>query len=210
MRDFPERPDSACYEFNDYACREIFMVIFRRVLFKTLLADYTIISANSLEEVSSAMKQRFIPLLIGLGLAALFLAAAEPARAALGESADSVASDQTVLAAKRVGKTVRTGYTIQELRSDSVTLREYVAPTGIIFAIAWNGLIHPDLTTLLGSYVGNYRTALQHVQRQPGSRHRTVKTDEIVVEKWGHMRNLQGRAYVPALIPSGVSIDEIK
>jgi len=156
------------------------------------------------------MKRRLITLLIGLGLAAFFLATAGPVQAVLGESADSVASDQTALAAKRVTKTIRAGYTVQELRSDSVTLREYVAPTGIVFAIAWNGLIHPDLTSLLGSYVGQYRTALEHVQREPGSRHRTVETGDIVVEKWGHMRNLQGRAYVPALIPSGVTIDEIK
>ena len=157
------------------------------------------------------MKRRLTTLLIGLGLAVLFLAAAAgPVQAALGESVDSVASDQTALAAKRVSKTVRNGYTVQELRSDSVTLREYVAPTGIIFAIAWNGLIHPDLTSLLGSYAGEYRTALQHALRQHGSRHRKVETDQIVVEKWGQMRNLQGRAYVPALIPSGVSIDEIK
>ena len=46
--------------------------------------------------------------------------------------------------------------------------------------------------------------------REPGRRNQKVETNRIVVEKWGHMRNLQGRAYVPALIPAGVSIDEIK
>ena len=156
------------------------------------------------------MKRKLITLLICLGLAAFSLAVAGPVQAALGESVDSVASDQTALAAKRVSQKVGNGYTVQELRSDTVTLREYVAPTGIVFAIAWDGLIHPDLTSLLGAYVGEYRTALQHVPRQHGSRHRRVETDQIVVEKWGQMRNLQGRAYVPALIPSGVSIDEIK
>ena len=157
------------------------------------------------------MKRRLTTLLIGLGLAVLFLmAAAGPVQAALGESVDSVASDQTALAAKRVSKMVGNGYTVQELRSDSVTVREYVAPSGVVFAIAWNGLIHPDLTSLLGTYIGEYRAALQHVPREYGSRHRKVETDQIVVEKWGQMRNLQGRAYVPALIPSGVSIDEIK
>lgn len=156
------------------------------------------------------MKRTLIALLIGLGLAAFFLAAAGPVQAALGESFDSVASDETALAAKRVSKTVLTGYTVQELRSDSVTLREYVAPTGIIFAIAWSGLIHPDLTPLLGSYAGEYRTSLRHAPREPGRRNHKVETNRIIVEKWGHMRNLQGRAYVPALIPSGVNIDEIR
>ena len=87
----------------------------------------------------------------------------------MGESTDSVASDETALVAKRASKTDRNGYTVQELRSDSVTLREYVAPTGVIFAIAWNGLIHPDLTPLLGSYAGEYRTALRHSRENPAA-----------------------------------------
>ena len=123
---------------------------------------------------------------------------------------DSVVSDETALVAKRVSKTVRKGYTVQELWSDSVIVREYIATTGVVFAIAWNGLIHPDLTPLLGSYADEYETAMRHASREPGRRHRQVETNRVVVEKWGHMRNLQGRAYVPALIPSGVSVDEIK
>ena len=156
------------------------------------------------------MKKRLTALLLGLGLAAFLLSAAGPVQAALGESADSVDSDQTALAAKRVSKTVHNGYTVQELGSDSVTLREYVSPNGIIFAIAWNGLTHPDLAPLLGAYAGEYGAALRHTRREPGSRHSRIEADQVVVEKWGHMRNLQGRAYVPALIPPGVNIDEIK
>jgi hypothetical protein len=156
------------------------------------------------------MKRR-LALLIVLGLLVAFLtAAAGPVLAALGESVESIAADQAAIAAKRVSETVLDGYTVQELRSDSITLREYVAPTGIIFALTWNGLTHPDLAPLLGSYLGEYRTALEQVQRQPGSRHRKIESDQIVVEKWGQMRNLHGRAYVPALIPSGVSVDEIR
>jgi Protein of unknown function (DUF2844) len=156
------------------------------------------------------MKTRLSALLIGLGLAMAFLISAGRVEATLGEVEDSVVSDETALAAKRVSKTVRNGYTVQELRSDSVILREYIAPTGVVFAIAWNGLIHPDLTLLLGSYTGEYETAMRHASREPGRRTRQVETNRVVVEKWGHMRNLQGRAYVPALIPSGVSVDEIK
>ena len=156
------------------------------------------------------MKRRLSALLIGLGLAAAYLTSAGPVEATLGEVEDSVLSDQTALVAKTVSKTVRNGYTVQELRSDSVTVREYIAPTGVVFAIAWNGLIHPDLTPLLGTYADEYETAMRHASREPGRRHRQVETNRVVVEKWGHMRNLQGRAYVPALIPSGMSVDEIK
>jgi len=31
-----------------------------------------------------------------------------------------------------------------------------------------------------------------------------------VVETWGHMRAMRGRAYVPALVPAGVALDEIR
>jgi hypothetical protein len=156
------------------------------------------------------MNKRLFALLIGFGLAAAFLTSSGRVEATLGEMEASVVPDRTALMAKRVSKTVRTGYTVQELRSDSVTVREYIAPTGIVFAIAWNGLIHPDLRPLLGSYAGEYETAMRHAPREPGRRHRHVEAKRVIVEKWGHMRNLQGRAYVPALIPSGVSVDEIK
>jgi hypothetical protein len=156
------------------------------------------------------MKKRLTVLLIGLGLAAALLVSAGRVEATLGEVEDSVAADATALVAKRVTAAVRNGYTVQEIRSDSVTVREYIAPSGIVFAIAWNGLIHPDLLPLLGSYAGEYQTAARHAPRERGSRHRQVETNRVIVETWGHMRNLQGRAYVPALIPSGVSIDEIK
>ena len=137
-------------------------------------------------------------------------ATAHRVQATLGESADSVKSDREVLSAVPSIIMVRNGYTVQEIDSDSTIVREYVSPSGIVFAIAWNGLVHPDLTQLLGSYAGEYERALQQAPREWDRRRLLVKTNRVVVEKWGHMRNLQGRAYVPALIPPGVSVDEIK
>lgn len=148
----------------------------------------------------------------GIVLALLLATAvpATPARATLGASAVSVESDRQALAAVRRSTTGRVTYTVQEIGSAATTVREYVSPAGAVFAIAWNGLIHPDLEPLLGSYAGEYRAALHQTPRQPGRRHQRLRTGRVVVEKWGHMRNLQGRAYLPALIPPGVSIDEIK
>ena len=137
-------------------------------------------------------------------------ATAHRVQATLGESANSVKLDREVLSAVPSAIMVRNGYTVQEIDSDSTIVREYVSPSGIVFAIAWNGLVHPDLTQLLGSYAGEYERALKQAPREWDRRRLVVKTNRVVVEKWGHMRNLQGRAYVPALIPPGVSVDEIK
>jgi hypothetical protein len=156
------------------------------------------------------MIKKIYTLFLGLGLAATALVAAELARAALGGSADSILSDRKALSAVRSATTVRSGYTVEEAVSESTVVREYISPSGIIFGIGWNGLVHPDLTLLLGSYASEYGEALQRTPRKPGRRYHQVKTNRVVVEKWGHMRNLQGRAYAPALVPPGVSIDEIK
>jgi len=158
----------------------------------------------------TTLRKRFYVLFFCLGILAAILAAVHVAQAALGESADSVMSDLNALSAMQGAAIIHTGYTVQEITSASVTVREYISPSGVVFGIAWNGLIHPDLTPLLGSYAGEYHQALLKSPRKPGSRFSRVKTDVIVVEKWGHMRNLRGRAYVLALIPPGVIVDEIK
>ena len=149
--------------------------------------------------------------LFSLGLSIVALAIPQQTQAALGESAESIESDQGALAAVKHATKVREGYSIHEFTLDGTTVREYVSPTGIVFGIAWNGLAHPDLTRLLGSYTGEYETALQQTPRKPGlRRHEVLKTDRVVVERWGHMRNLQGRAYAPALLPPGITSDEIR
>jgi hypothetical protein len=156
------------------------------------------------------MRRRLYALLLGIGLLATTFATAQQAQATLGETTDSVTSDQKSLSAVRRATTIRNGYTVHEITSDSTTVREYVAPSGIVFGIAWNGLVYPDLTPLLGSYFSEYQEALRRTSRKPGRRSLQVKTNRVVVEKWGHMRNLQGRAYAPALVPPGMHVDEIR
>ncbi len=154
------------------------------------------------------MKTAIHALTIGLFVASL--AICRIAGATLGEPAESISSDRKALSAVRGATTVRSSYTIQEVKSESVAVREYISPSGIVFGIAWNGLVHPDLAPLLGSYRGEYEEALKQTPRKRGRRFSEVRTPGIVVEKWGHMRNLQGRTYAPALMPPGVSADEIK
>jgi len=156
------------------------------------------------------MKIPLYAMFFGLGLSAVIIASAGRVQATLGETSGSIESDRKALSAVQRGVTVRSSYTVHEIYTDANTVREYVSSSGVVFAIAWNGLVYPDITQLLGSYSGEYQDALKQTVRQKGSRHLQVKTPGVVVEKWGHMRNLQGRAYAPALMPPGVSVDEIK
>jgi hypothetical protein len=148
-------------------------------------------------------------LLIGFSLA-LTLLFAQQAYATLGESADSIAADKKALSAEQSSVGASSKYTVYKIQSSANTVREYVSPSGIVFGIAWNGLTYPDLMPLLGSHASEYQKALSNAKRQPGRRFIKIKSDNIVVEKWGHMRNLQGRTYAPSLIPQGVSVNEIK
>lgn len=138
------------------------------------------------------------------------LASGQAAHAALGGGPDTIAADRTALKAVHRATTSHGGYTVEEVTSDAATVREYVSPAGVVFGVAWNGYATPDLTQLLGTYWSEYSAARQKAARTFGARRQQLTTGSIVVERWGHMRNLRGRAYVPGLIPTGVTVDEIK
>ena len=147
---------------------------------------------------------------IFLALLTIVLASGS-ALATLGGSVDSVETDRKMLSAVRRSVTTPAGpYTVHEIAYSGTTVREYVSPDGIVFAIAWSGNRSPDLMTLLGTYAGEYQSALQNAPHRPGVRHSSIATDDVVVQTWGPVGQLQGRAYAPSLIPTGVTIDEIK
>ncbi len=135
---------------------------------------------------------------------------AHRAEAVLGGSADSVESDRKFFSAKNKNTTSHPGYTVEQLDLSGTAIREYISPSGIVFGIAWNGIIHPNLNQLLGSYAEQYQDVLKKTPRIRGRRRIQIKASQVIVEKWGHMRDLQGRAYVPDLIPPRVTADEIK
>jgi Protein of unknown function (DUF2844) len=143
-------------------------------------------------------------------LALLCLMATGSARASLGGTADSVEADRRALTAARLPTVARTGYLVHEVEAGGTRVREYLSPAGVVFGVAWEGLAQPDLDTLLGPYAAAWREADLRAPRSPGRRSRVVAAPHLVVEKWGHMRHLQGRAYDPDLLPAGVKADEIR
>lgn len=139
------------------------------------------------------------------------LALAARAAAALGEPAESISSDQAALAAERAEGPTHAAYRVERLVSEARTVREYVSPAGVVFAVSWEGVSPPDLGVLLGAYAEPVRRALA-AEPRPARRHgsRRIEAAGAVVESWGHMRALRGRAYLPALVPAGVTLDEIR
>jgi hypothetical protein len=143
-------------------------------------------------------------------LALLLLAASGPARAALGGTVESVETDRRALAASRLPSVAQALYQVHEIEVGGTRVRQYLSPQGLVFGVAWEGLAHPDLDTLLGPYAPAWREAEARAPRSPGRRAHTVTAPNLVVERWGHMRYVQGRAWDPALLPSGVSADAIR
>jgi hypothetical protein len=73
-------------------------------------------------------------MLLGFSLL-LIVFTTQQAQAALGESVDSVASDQKAILAVRKATRISPGYTVHEIRSETITIREYVSPSGVVFGI---------------------------------------------------------------------------
>jgi len=146
----------------------------------------------------------------GLILVTSALLCIPPAFATLGEDVSTVQADQARIQASET-ITQKSAYSIHELQSPSgMAVREYVSPSGKVFAVAWHGSSMPNLKQLLGSYFQEYQQALQTqgqlVQRGPV----LVQLRDLVVQLGGHMRDFMGRAYLPDQMPSGVRAEEIR
>jgi hypothetical protein len=145
-------------------------------------------------------------------LAVLGAILASPATglATLGEPHGSVDADRRALGGEPRPVTADSRYTTESFDLHGTTVREFVRPDGQVFAVAWEGLTHPDLATLLGSHAGAWRAALAAAPLPASRAHRRVVAGTLVVETWGHMRHLLGRAISSDLLPPEVGEDEIR
>jgi hypothetical protein len=134
-----------------------------------------------------------------------------PAFAGLGEDTTSIPADQA-----RLHGTLRTtqgeAYTVHEIDSASGTaVREYVSASGKIFAVAWQGAWPPNMRQVLATYFDQYKQALQvRANQHAGRRPLVIQQPGLIVETAGHMRSFAGRAYIPAMLPQGVSAEAIR
>ncbi len=143
--------------------------------------------------------------------AVALLASALPAFASLGGDVTSVEADRAQMAASvRVTQPSST-YSVHEIQSPQGTVvNEYVSPAGKVFAVTWRGQFMPQMQQILGNYFAEYSAALQTQQRRYGHRPLNIQRPDLVVQTGGRMRDYFGRAYVPGMLPQGVSADAIR
>lgn len=130
--------------------------------------------------------------------------------AVLGEPVSSVETDRMALAGN-LNIIPGQSYAIQEITISELVVREYVFGD-TVFAVAWRGRRPPNLVSLLGSYFQEYQeAAAAAASNGPRMRGMTrIKGDRVVVETGGHPGDIRGRAYIPSLLPSGVTNEMIQ
>ena len=127
----------------------------------------------------------------------------------LGDRENSISLDVSNLRITQQSTSRQPRFRIHQITSPNYTLQEYVSTEGVIFAVTWRGRTTPDLAQLLGSYFNETKEALEKSTRSHGRTPKTLATQNIVLERGGHMRDVYGKAYLPALIPKGVDVQDI-
>ena len=134
-----------------------------------------------------------------------------PASAGLGGNQNSIQSDASALGGKMseqrgsLDSEPAGGLVVMSfVTGNGVTVREYSAPSGPVFAVAWEGRRPPDLRVLLGSYYAEYVAAAAAHKRPMGLHRAVIAGPNSVFFLSGHMGRPVGGAYAPGLAPAGV------
>ena len=141
----------------------------------------------------------------------VFMKQIQGCEAGLGELEQSIENDRLKLSINRQASITQKGaFTIHEISNEQIVIREYVSQ-GSVFAVSWHGVRHPDLRNLLGRYFQDFSKNASRAFRVKGLRsYGIVRARGVVVERSGHMRGVQGRAYVPVLMPHEMDSSEIR
>ena len=145
------------------------------------------------------------------GVALLAFGLCLPAFAALGGDLTSVQADQAQLKAS-LKTTAGPAYTLHEIKTPAGTIvHEFVSSDGRVFGVAWRGPAMPPMQQILGTYFQQFSAGVQahhaaHVGRSPLN----IQQPGLVVQSTGHPRGFFGRAYVPGMLPAGVTPDQIR
>ncbi|SIT42907.1 conserved exported hypothetical protein [Paraburkholderia piptadeniae] len=142
---------------------------------------------------------------LAAGVSALL---AGPAHAELGGTISAPRADDGSTQRVLPGSAVQIRSTVD---ASGTTINEYATSDGLIFAYAWQGPTMPDLTRMLGRYAAPYRAKAAAQLSEFSHLHASrVEQPEVIVESGGQMRSYVGRAWLPAAVPSGISLADLR
>jgi hypothetical protein len=134
--------------------------------------------------------------------------------ATLGEPLASVARDATKLKAPRLAAAAAApapgGGTMAGQANDRHVIHQYADASGQVYAIAWKGFGHPDLSVILGSYYSEYAAGRASGATVKLGRSSQTKTKNIVVRLSGIPTRMAGIAYLPSRLPAGVNPEQLR
>lgn len=138
----------------------------------------------------------------------LLLAYAGASHAALGGPPEQFDTEGTTVVSST--SSVATNYVMRDTKlATGAQVREYVSGNGIVFALAWDGPVLPDLKALLGRY---FDAMVAESARKPkaGRSHLALNRPEVVINSGGHMRAFEGSAWIPAEFPAGFTAADVR
>ncbi|MFM0355289.1 DUF2844 domain-containing protein [Paraburkholderia nemoris] len=131
--------------------------------------------------------------------------------AALGGAPGAGSAPKSLLqsAAPNSSPASTAAYSVRESRNaDGVTIREYVLPSNVVFAVTWQGPVRPDMTALLGSY---FQTAVSAAENRPrGTGPLIERSGDFQIESVGRAGSFFGKAVLPRLVPANVRADDLQ
>jgi Protein of unknown function (DUF2844) len=128
--------------------------------------------------------------------------------ASLGGDVTSIETDRVHMKAT-VRVSAAAQYSVHEMQTPyGTSVREFVSPGGVVFAVTWRGPFLPDLRQTLGAYFPIFESAPR--PGRFGHAHLAVERSDLVVRSSGRPRSYSGLAYAPQLVPAGVAVDQLQ
>ena len=130
--------------------------------------------------------------------------------AALGQDTQSIAQERSRTQARHK-MLHRAGFALHELHSeDGSRVRQFVSDRGRVFAVTWNAMHKPDLSTLLGAAYPAYSDEVQAAARRRGVQHAVHhQSADLIVQSNGHLHIFTGYAYHPSMLPAGFDLAQL-
>jgi hypothetical protein len=149
-------------------------------------------------------------ILIAIGFSASQNLFSSKAFAALGGTDESVQADMKSMNLTRT-ISQHSNYSRHDLSTKSLLVHEFMGSDGKVFALAWSGSSHPDLSVVMGAHFSDFQKALtQARQNHRGRRPINIDSGNFHLEMSGHMGALQGRAWLTSQIPQGVNRSDLQ